>query len=88
MPIFLDLSGEIVAEDAIPITQKVTWRRLPWERVAELLGRPLRSGMSRNTEMDDPASVMSQHQEYIKDLEAKRRYREEIHRYQALHVIL
>ena len=31
---------------------------------------------------------MSQHQEYVQDLEAKRRHREEIHRYQALHVIL
>ena len=38
--------------------------------------------------MKNPASVMSQHQEYVQDLEAKRRHREEIHRYQALQVIL
>ena len=53
---FLDLSGEIVAKDAIPIAQQIAWRRVPWERVAELLGGPFRSGMSRNTEMEDPTS--------------------------------
>ena len=53
---FLDLSGEIVAKDAIPITQQIAWRRVPWKRVAEVLGGPFRSGMSRNTEMEDPTS--------------------------------
>ena len=47
MPIFLDLSGEIVSKDAIPIAQQIAWRRVPWKRVAELLGGPFRSGMSR-----------------------------------------
>src|SRR6266567_5277454 len=44
--------------------------------------------MGRDAEVEDPASVMSQHQEYIEDLEAESRNREEVHRYQVLHVIL
>jgi len=62
---FRNLSGEIFTKDAIPITQKITWRRVPWKRVAELLASPFRGGMSGNTEMEDPAAVMSQHQEYV-----------------------
>ena len=48
---FLDLSGEIVAEDTIPITQKVARLRVPGERIAELLASPFRGRMCRNTEM-------------------------------------
>jgi hypothetical protein len=44
--------------------------------------------MGGDAEVDDPASVMSQHQEYVKDLEAESRNSEEVHRYQVLHVIL
>jgi hypothetical protein len=47
---FLGLSGEIVAKDAIPIAQKIAWRRFPWECIAELLASPFRSGMSGDTE--------------------------------------
>ena len=61
----LDLSSEIAAENPIPITQKIAWCRVPRERIAELLASPFRGGMSGNTEMEDPAAVMSQHQEYV-----------------------
>ena len=48
---FRNLSGEIVAEDTIPITQKVARLRVPGERIAELLASPFRGRMCRNTEM-------------------------------------
>src|SRR5438034_5740609 len=43
--------------------------------------------MGGDAEVEDPASVMSQHQEYVEDLEAQSRNSEEVHRYQVLHVI-
>src|SRR2546430_12565060 len=44
--------------------------------------------MGRDAEVEDPASLMGQHQEYVKDLEAESRNSEEVYRYQVLHVIL
>src|SRR5947207_2625233 len=44
--------------------------------------------MGGDAEVEDPASVMSQHQEYVEDLEAHSRNSEEAYRYQVLHVIL
>src|SRR5713226_1188889 len=44
--------------------------------------------MRGDVEVEDPASVMSQHQEYVEDLKAESRNREEVHRYEILHVIL
>src|SRR2546423_1531888 len=44
--------------------------------------------MGRDAEVEDPASVMSQHQEYVEDFEAHSRNSEEVCRYQILHVIL
>src|SRR4029077_6037390 len=44
--------------------------------------------MGGDPEVEDAASVMSQHQEYVEDLEAHSRNSEEVYRYQVLHVIL
>src|SRR2546427_196415 len=44
--------------------------------------------MGGDAEVEDPASVMSQYQEYVEDLEAHSRNSEEVYRYQVLHVIL
>src|SRR5947209_8071193 len=44
--------------------------------------------MGGEAEMQNPTSVMSQHQEHVQDLEAHSRNSEEVHRYQVLHVIL
>ena len=38
--------------------------------------------------MEDAASLMSQHQEYVEDLEAERRNNEEVHRHKVFDVIL
>src|SRR5438445_4863034 len=66
----------------------VAWRGVPGEGVAELLGGPFCGGVGRDAEVEDPASVMSQYQKYVEDLEAESRNSEEVHRYQVLHVIL
>ena len=38
----VNLSGEVVAEDSIPISQQIVWCRVPGERIAKLLGGPFR----------------------------------------------
>jgi len=43
--------------------------------------------MCRHAEMQDPAAVVSQHQEYVQYLKANRRHREEVDRYHRLDVI-
>src|SRR6202023_4190825 len=42
----LDLSGEVITKDAVPISQQITGCRVPGERIAKLLGGPFRGGMS------------------------------------------
>src|SRR5215472_17884775 len=44
--------------------------------------------MSRHGEMQNPATVVSQDQEYIQHLKANGRHREEVDRYHALHMVL
>ena len=44
--------------------------------------------MGGDAEVEDPASVMCQHQKYVEDLEAESRNSEKVHRYQVLYVIL
>jgi hypothetical protein len=44
--------------------------------------------MGGDAEVEDPASVVSQHQEYVEDLEAESWNSEEVHRHKVLDVIL
>src|SRR6516164_6303036 len=44
--------------------------------------------MSRHGEMENPATVVSQDQEYVQHLKANGRHREEVDRYHGLDVIL
>ena len=39
----VDLSGEVVAEDSIPISQQIAWCRVPGESIAKLLGSPIQA---------------------------------------------
>src|ERR1700720_4943331 len=43
----LDLSGEVVAKDSVPISQQITGCRVPGERIAKLLGGPFRDRRTR-----------------------------------------
>jgi len=47
----VDLSGEVVTEDSIPISQQIAWCRVPGERIAKLLGGPFCGRMSRDVEV-------------------------------------
>jgi hypothetical protein len=66
----VDLSGEVFAEDSIPISQQIPWRRVPGESVAKLVGSPFRGRMSRDVEVQYSPPLMSQHQEHVQNLEA------------------
>jgi hypothetical protein len=50
----------------------------------ELWGGPLCGGVGRDAEVQDPAALVSQHEEYIQDLEADGRHGEEVHRDQVV----
>lgn len=84
----LDLLRKIVAKDSVAISQEITRCRVPREPVAELLGCPLRCRVGRDIEVKDPAPIVSEHQEYVQDLEADSRHGEEIDGYQALEVMV
>ena len=47
----LDLSGEVVTKDSVPISQQITRCRVPGNRIAKLLCGPFRGGMSRDVEV-------------------------------------
>ena len=56
----LDLSGEVVTKDSIPISQQITGCRVPGEGIAELLGGPFRGGVSRDVEVQYAPPLMGQ----------------------------
>ena len=76
----LDLLREFVAEDPIAIPQQITWRAVPRKCVAELLGSPRRR-MRSDAEVENPAPVVSQHQEDVQDLEPDCRHGEKVDRH-------
>src|SRR5580700_5523078 len=84
----LDLSGEVVTKDSVPILQQITGCRVPGESIAKLLGGPFRGGMSRDVEVQYPAPLMGQHQEHVQNLEADRRHGEEVGRHELLDVVV
>jgi hypothetical protein len=65
-----DLLREVVAKDPIAIWQEVARCGVPRQRVTELLDRPLRRRMRGDTEVEDAATVVSQNQEDVENLEA------------------
>ena len=84
----LDLLRKVVTKDSVPVPQQIAWCRVPRERVAELLGCPLRCRVGRDIEVEYPAPIVSEHQEHVENLKPDGRHGEEIDGYQALHVIV
>jgi hypothetical protein len=84
----VDLSGEVVAEDSIPVSQQIAGCRVPGERIAKLLGRPFRSRMSRDVEVQYSPPLMGQHQEHVQNLEANGGHAEEVDRNNLLDVVV
>jgi len=74
----LNLSGEVVAKDSIPVSQQIARRRVLGERIAKLLGRPFRGRMRRHVEVQNAPPFMGQDQEYVQYLEADSQHRKEI----------
>ena len=77
----LDLSGEVVTKDSVPISQQITGCRVPGKRIAKLLGGPFRSGMSCDVEVQYAPPLMGQHQGHVQNLEADGRHGEEVGRH-------
>ena len=65
MPMSRTWLGEAIAEDPVTISQKIARGCVPRECLAELLGSPFGSVVGRDTKVQDPAALMSQHQEDI-----------------------
>ena len=84
----VDLSGEVVAKDSIPISQQIAWRRVPGERIAKLLGSPFGGRMSRDVEVHYAPPLMGQHQEHVQNLEADGWHGEEVYRDKLLDVVV
>src|SRR6516225_8479122 len=76
-PKFLHLVSEIRTEDSVTVSQQETRRAVPGKRLPQLLRGPFRSRMSRHAEMENPATVVRQDQEYVPHLKANGWHREE-----------
>ena len=49
---------------AIAVSNQITWSRIEWKRLNEVLSRPLGRGMFRDVEVDNSASLMGQDDEH------------------------
>ena len=84
----LNLSGEVVAQDSIPVSQQIAGCGFPGERIAKLLGGPFRGRMGRDVEVQYSPPLMGEHQEYVQNLEADGWHGEEVDRDQLLDVVV
>ena len=76
-----------MAGGPVAIPQQKPWRRVPRERVADLLGRPRGRGVPRHVDMQDLASIMGQHHEDKEHPKRERRDHEEVDRDELADVI-
>ena len=79
---------EVMAEDRIAVAQQVTGELGKGKCLPQLLNYPFRGRVGGHIEMQNASSVMGQHQENAKNLEADRGHGEEINGDQSLRVIL
>lgn len=83
-----DLIHEIFSEDPVAIAQQVARRSVPGKGLPELLIGLLCGVMSGQGKVQNPASVVSQHQKCIQHLESDARHRKEIDRNHSFYVIV
>ena len=74
----LNPASEQSAVDGVPIPQQIAWRRVFRKRFDDLPRRPIRGWMLGHIKMDNPSSLMCQHNKDKQDSELQRRYREEV----------
>ena len=67
------------AELRVPVEDEVPRRRVPGERVAELLDHPGGGGVRRHSEVQDLPPAVVDHEEHVEDPEGSGRDREEVH---------
>src|SRR3954471_18191565 len=84
----LHLLDELLAENPVPVAQQITWCRVPGKGLPELMSRPCGGRMRSHGKVQNATAIVGQHQEHIQDLKADRRHRKEIHRHQALDMIV
>ena len=64
--------------DGVPVTEQIARGPAKGERFDDLLGGPRRCGMSRHVEVDDPPTLVTEHDEAEQHAEADRRHGEEV----------
>ena len=77
-PEFLDAVSEIIAVDAVTITDEKTWGFRVREGVDDLLGGPFRSRVRGDVEVSQPPPVMTKYDEHVQHAKRGGRHREEI----------
>ena len=77
-PETLDATVEIRTVDLIPVPQQVTRRRIPGKGIDHLLRGPLRGGMLRHVEMNDPPTIVTEDDKDKKNSERHGWQREEV----------
>ena len=65
---------KLIAEDPVAIPKQVPRDLLKGKGLPELPGGPLGHRMGSDVEVQDPPSVVSQHQEHVQDLKPDRRH--------------
>src|SRR5450631_177954 len=84
----VDATAELVAVDAVAVPDQVLGRRVFGERLDDLLRGPGRTGRLGDIEVKNAATVVGKDEEDIQNAKRRRRYREEIDRYQRPDVVL
>ncbi len=77
-----------MSEDPIAIAQQIAWCRVPRKGFSQLARRPFGGRVSGDGAVENAPTIVGQHQEDGQNLKADRRYREEVDRNQALHMVL
>ena len=75
-------SAESSTVDAVSVAYQVAWSRVERESFNYLLSSPFRSRMIRRVEMNNFSPVMTQNDKYVHNPKCRRRYGEEVYRYQ------
>src|SRR5947209_10238806 len=86
-PHCLDLVDKFFPEDPITISQQVLRRAVPGKGLPELLDAPFRCRMRGDGKVENPSTIVCQHQKHIQDLKPDGRHRKKVNRNHALDVI-
>jgi hypothetical protein len=62
-PHTLDSPHELIAVDCVTITEQVCRRRIVWERLDKLSGRPSGRGVVRDVDLEEFAAAVAKHHE-------------------------